>query len=1073
MLFMKKTFIVLSFLLSFQLAAQPWVDSLLNPKCNFYTIQNSFNNYWKNKPYERGKGYNVFKRFEWYASPRVYPTGNMEFASPSKAYEEFQKYLVTLNISKKSGIAAASANWSAIGPMGSPLSTGAGRINFIRFNPTNTNIIYAGTPAGGLWVSNDAGLSWTTNTDNLSVIGCSDMAINPNNPNIIYLATGDFDGGDTKSIGILKSTDSGVTWAATGLTMAVSSGHKIGRLLINPLRPNTLLAATTDGLYRTNNAGATWNLVHNIAFNDIEYKPNDTSVVYAVSATNFFKSNSGASSVNSFTAFGNTIMGSTAKRLALSVTPANANYVYVLQASDNNGFGGLYQSTDSGNTFVKKSSSPNVMGWSANGSDTGGQGWYDIALGVSPTNANEIIVGGVNTWKSTNGGQSWALFTHWTGGGGKPLVHADVHDIQYINGSSVYIASDGGLDRISNTGTGLTTLNGAMNIAQIYRLGLSVSQASLIITGHQDNGTCLMNNTSWSKIYSGDGMDCFIDWNNNNNMVASYVDGAFAYSSNGGNSFSNIVSGLTGTGDWVAPIVQDPNVPSTFYCGYQQIFKSTNYGFNWTQLSTISNSSKFKYISVAPSNPSFIYASTGFNLYLTENGGTTWKSIATGLPLNSAQITKMAVNNTNPNHVFVTLSGYASNQKVYMSENGGVSWHNISAGLPNIPCNSIAYLNNSNHEIYVGMDVGVYYKNAAMNSFVLYNQGLPNTIVNDIEIQYLDQSIVAATYGRSVFKTSKYSTPGLPPEAMFSAFNNTYCVNTTATINDLSSNTPTAWSWTVSQAASSPSVYSVKNPTINFNSAGIYSISLRATNSNGSSNVYQNTLSVQNPVPIALTSATVCGNTTAILSATGAMQYVWSNNEHGASIYVTPGITTIYTCTGYVGNCKSIGTATCKVAQTPATPSITRLNNTLTSSPAFAYQWYYNASAIPDATLQTIDITTPGYGYYTVYIKNEDDCKASSSPFNAIGIEEIKILNSITMGPNPAHDKLTLKIQNPLHSISIAYEIYNTLGQVAVFGKLNNVFNESQINISELTSGMYELNLNINNKHKTITFIKQ
>jgi photosystem II stability/assembly factor-like uncharacterized protein len=116
--------------------------------------------------------------------------------------------------------------------MGAPAGGNAGRINFVRFHPTNTNIIYVGAPVGGLWITTNGGTSWTTNTDQLAVIGCSDIAIDPSNTNIMYLATGDGDAGDSYSIGVLKSTDGGVTWNTTGLTWAVSLGRTISKLII-------------------------------------------------------------------------------------------------------------------------------------------------------------------------------------------------------------------------------------------------------------------------------------------------------------------------------------------------------------------------------------------------------------------------------------------------------------------------------------------------------------------------------------------------------------------------------------------------------------------------------------------------------------------------------------------------------------------------------------------------------------------------------------------------------------------------------------------------------------------------
>ena len=160
------------FLISYSTQAQLWVEKMQNPNENFYSIQQEFNNYWQGKPYEKGKGYKAFKRWEWYTEPRVYPSGDLKLASPTKAYEEFNNYLnanptFAAKINGSLGVASISGSWTAVGPFGSPIGGDAGRTTFVRFHPTNANTIYAGTPAGGLWVTTNGGISWTTNTNSL------------------------------------------------------------------------------------------------------------------------------------------------------------------------------------------------------------------------------------------------------------------------------------------------------------------------------------------------------------------------------------------------------------------------------------------------------------------------------------------------------------------------------------------------------------------------------------------------------------------------------------------------------------------------------------------------------------------------------------------------------------------------------------------------------------------------------------------------------------------------------------------------------------------------------------------
>ena len=475
----------------------------------------------------------------------------------------------------------------------------------------------------------------------------------------------------------------------------------------------------------------------------------------AVTGSTFIKSVDGGATFAT-TATGLPTTG--VNRMAISVTPADPNYVYILcSKSSDNGFGGLYRSINGGTSFTLMSSTPNIFGWQVDGSDAGGQGWYDIACGVSPTNKDEIICGGVNSWKSIDGGATWTINSHWYGAGGKPYVHADLHSVEYQTGTTCFMGTDGGIAKSTNGGTTWTTINGLMNIAQVTRIGHSSTTANYVVSGHQDNGTNLLNGTNWNQIYGGDGSDCFVDWSSNSTIIASYIQGDFQKSTNGGASFSPIQTGLTGTGAWIAPIIQSSTDANTFYCGYSQVFKSSNKGANWTQMGTIAGSGSILYLATAPSNTNVVYAARSTSIYKTIDNGATWTSIAAGLPTGSAAITRIAVDNTDANNVFVTFSGYSSANKVFSSINGGTNWTNISTGLPNLPVNCITYYNNLNDDIYIGTDVGVYYRNASMSSWIPFMTGLPNVIVNDIDIFYLTGKVRAGTYGRGVWQSDKYS----------------------------------------------------------------------------------------------------------------------------------------------------------------------------------------------------------------------------------------------------------------------------------------------------------------------------
>jgi PKD repeat protein len=1050
--------------------AQKWTELMRDPNANYYDIVKEFESYWKDKPYERGKGYKAFRRWQWFVEPRVYPSGDMKFSSRGYALEQYNKFLLEnkdQKLSSSAAVTATTANWTALGPFGSPTGGDAGRIQAIQLKPGDPNTIYVGSAAGGFWMSNNGGTSYTTTTDQFASCGISDIACDPVHSSIIYVSTGDKDAGDTHSTGVLKSFDGGLTWMQTGLLWQTSQQRRIFRLLVNPVNPNTLIVASSVGVFRSLDAGTTWSLVANGNYVDAEYRPGDTTTVYIVSNGSFARSTNGGSSFNTIS-----ISGSLpSSRLSLAVTPANNNYVYIMVGATNNGFGGLYRSTNTGSSWTLMSSTPNVMGWAADGSDSGGQAWYSLAIDASPTNANEITVGGVNSWKSTNGGSTWTLNTHWYGGGGKPYVHADLHCVLYTSGTTCYLGTDGGLARTTNSGTNWSTINGNMNIAQIYKMGQSTTNPGKIISGHQDNGSNLSNGAAWSEVYGGDGMDCFIDWNNNNLIIASSQNGNFGRSTNGGASFAGITSGLSGTAAWVAPIVQDPQTQNTFYCGYQEVYKSTNQGSGWVQMGNIG--ATLDEIKISPSNPNVIYATAVGGIWRTNNGGNTWSNVTAGIPVGGNQITDLAIDNTNPNQIYVTVSGYTSGTKVFSSNTGGAIWTNYSNGLPNIPANCIIYVNNSPQALYVGTDVGIYYREASMSSWMAYNTGLPNVVIDDMEIYYPTGKLRAATYGRGVWETNLYSNPTAAPVAAFSTFFSPGCVNTALQFNDVSGNVPTSWNWAFS--GGSPATSTLQNPTVTFAATGVYNVTLTTANANGPSTPFISTISIVNVPTVTPVSASVCISQTGIISVnTNANLVNWDTGQQGLSIGVSNTVDAVYSFTASLGACSTIGSSTLYVSAAPQTPTVLLMPGYLTTYIiASTYQWYLNGSPISGATSSTYAPTTDGY--YSVWVAN-GNCTSSSDAvyISTLGLKEAaSVFGNIILGPNPVKDELNLIFENSINE-EIQYEIQNNLGQKIYSSSIrSNSGSKAKIGTQSLPNGVYFLNLKQGNKQATFKFIKQ
>lgn len=744
--------IVIGIMMPALVHGQAWVQMLNDTNYRFEEVRKSFEGYVESMDKaERIPGRKQFDRYSYFIHSRL--ASNGRYGRQAGIWEEYQR----LKKEKMEGKYSQSANWEPVGPFVLPQnSPGMGRINTMAYHPTQTNIMYAGAASGGVWKTTSGGAYWHPVSDDIASMGISSIVINHQNPDIIYAATGDFNHSDTYSIGVIKSTDGGNTWNTTGLNWAVLNQRRIAKLVMHPNNPEILLAATTNGVFKTIDGGVNWLNVRSGPASDIVLRPDNPDVVYAVVANKFWKSENGGDSFSlmpiSFT--------STIGRAKIAVTPADPDYIYMVTIkNDDSGFEGLYRSTDGGNTFTKRSSSPNILGYATDGSSPGGIAWYCLGLAVSPTNKEDVWVASVNVWRSTNGGLTWKIKAHWYGDQGLPYVHADIHDMSYHPVTkALYICSDGGIDITTNHGSSYQKKNSGLMIGQVYRIGLSKQDLYRIIGGWQDNGTHFMSGSTWSHMLGGDGMECIISHTNPSYMYGEMQYGSIYRTYDSGNNWMKISDPINEEGYWLTPLVMHPTQHSTLLAGYDNIWRSNNYGTSWTKISNFTGTGyydKFRSVVYAPSNPSTIYAATYNCIFKTTNGGTVWTQVNNNLP--NSPISYIAVHPTNPSIVYVTMSGFNDGKKVFKSVNGGIAWSNFSGTLPNLPTNCIALENNSNEGMYVGMDVGVFYRDNTLTDWIPFFDGLPNVKVAELEIHHAAHKLVAATYGRGIWWSDTYS----------------------------------------------------------------------------------------------------------------------------------------------------------------------------------------------------------------------------------------------------------------------------------------------------------------------------
>lgn len=794
-----------------------------SPPYRFSDYQKAFHNWEAQKgQYEDSKGWKWLKRWEAHWSQRVMPDGSLP--DPGAVSQELLKVSawkdrINTN-SRNSGWMPAGPN--VLPPGRFPSSQhGMGRINCITFHPSDKNTFWVGVAQGGVWKTVDHGMSWTPLTDDLPMLRISDIAVNPQNTDEMYISVGDYaylavalDIDDRKrhthyGIGVYKTQDGGQSWSPTGLVLNQEDrdASLTRRVLIRPSDTQELVATGIFGIKKSYDGGQTWTQKLDSVMWDIEQHPTQPDVLFASSG--FVQPiNLGSAAILKSTDFGETWSElntgippkNAVQRIELEISPADPDYVYAIACDLSDGFYAIYRSIDGGNTWTQqanRNNTHNLLYWYLDFDGNGGQGTYDLAIVADPNDREKVYVGGVNVWGTTDGGLNWEPASLWYSKYGKSL-HADQHFFSYNPLDSLfYLCNDGGVMRtpriitapldtvISQSGfeweTEWEDLNDGMQITSFYRLGLSLSSPGELLAGSQDNSTFIYDGQNWLNSFGGDGMECLIHPDSSLSLIGSSQYGRIVHSTDGGYSYRTISNYITKDTDelaeWTTPFLLQPGNPSAFLAGYSNLWKTYDRGENWIKLSDFpplpggNVSVPASALAIAPSDTQTIYLAHriyhGFNqpsdMWRTTDGGDNWTNITAGLP-DSLYFSYIAVDPSDPQRLWVTASGFVDSAKVYESKDGGNTWINISRNLPNLPANCITAQDSSaSHLIYVGMDRGVYYLSDSLDEWQLYAENLPNVIVSEIAIHPVTNQLYIATFGRGIWVSDQVNDNIDPP----------------------------------------------------------------------------------------------------------------------------------------------------------------------------------------------------------------------------------------------------------------------------------------------------------------------
>lgn len=442
-----------------------------------------------------------------------------------------------------------------------------------------------------------------------------------------------------------------------------------------------------------------------------------------------------------------------AKMMGVSANSPNKIYI----AEEKNGkFHGIYVSNDGGQTFTKLDhGDKNYFGYSSLADDDRGQAPRDMDITVDPANADIVYMSGILSWRSSDGGNSFTISSQWVPSTAANenigYCHADIDITELVNGT-LFVGSDGGVFKAANpnniTSSYYEDLSEGLGIRQFYKIGVSNSSDEIITGGSQDNGTSVLTGGDWKDWLGADGMETFIDKDNENTLYGTSQYGNLYISTDKGQTSNNFPeptdkAGNDNGANWIVPFEQDSTVTNKVYVAYDEVFSKEG-SLDWIKISQTftSNIDQFK---IAPSNNAVMYLSVNDTFYKTTDGGqTNWVQIT--LPNNTGNINAIAINKDDSNKVALAVSG---SNKVIISENGGASWSILKDNLPDFSASAITFYG---EDLILGMNYGVFYNDADNRSnWASFSDNLPNVRVTELEVNYTLNKVYAATFGRGLW----------------------------------------------------------------------------------------------------------------------------------------------------------------------------------------------------------------------------------------------------------------------------------------------------------------------------------
>lgn len=689
------------------------------------------------------------------------------------------------------GIALPKWEWLGPGNVG-------GRTRGLVVHPKDPQRLWAGSAGGGIWHSADGGASWAPVDDFMANLAVCCLAIDRKKPNVLYAGTGEgfFNADALRGAGVFRTTD-GSTWKQLPAT-ATADFNAVNRIAVSP-SGTVVIAATPTGLWRSSDAArAKWTKVLAGQIADVKFHPTLSTRAVAGSLDQgqaWFTSDGGktwkpAAHATPWTG-----------RVELAYARKNPAVVY---ASVQMSGGEVWRSSDGGKTYAKRATR------NADGQDAdylGDQGWYgNVVWAGDPTDENLVILGGVDLWRSTDGGDTLHEISTWWD---DRSAHADHHAIcpdPGYNGTTnrrLYFGNDGGVHRaddLAQLGSeaqppyvrGWAELNNRYGVTQFYA-GAGHAGSGKIVGGAQDNGTLCFDpavgSEGWRTIFGGDGGWCAADPTDPKVFYGEYVYLNIHRNTDGGRTSDTAgdryISGQfwnPAAGEWawkplpfripdamnqnalfIAPFVLDPGNPNRLLGGGLSLWETTNAkapntlnaGPRWRSVK-LSVGAPISAIAIGPQDPAHVWVGHDNGMLFRSANATAatpaWQRAdhQGPKPLTAARFcTRITIDPADPLTVYVCFGGFVADN-VWVTRDGGARWAALANGLPSAPVKGFAVHPRRTAFLYAGTEVGLFVSEDRGANWVAGNQGPANVAVDDLF--WMGETLVCATHGRGMYR---------------------------------------------------------------------------------------------------------------------------------------------------------------------------------------------------------------------------------------------------------------------------------------------------------------------------------